>query len=755
MVNSQRFARSIGTVLLLGTAVALPSTTAASWYGDWSDFVRLYEDVADHVAPFGVDLPPFAEISYPTRGMMLTDSGGLQVSARAIDDTGVQRLEFWANDVLIATDQTAPYSFNWNLSAADNGLQLLKTVTVDEKGNSSVFRSAVYVEVDDDPVVGPTEALRYLPGVGNVASSTVSNGVLMLASSPFGLVTATPTSGTPILRGVSDRPFDAEHIAAASGVAALLSREDGPVLWVLDVSDPDAPVVASQTPLDPALYLEDIALDASGTTAYLAAGSAGVLSVDLADPSQPVVREGIDTSGYAFDLDFEGGTLYVADGRGGLISIAVAGSAMSVVGTVGSSGSLSAVSVRDAFAYGLNQGRLEVLDVAQPSAMRLVATTSLNGFGMKLDLEGDALSALVTTGSEEVLRVFDVSSPASPHLGLTQPLGGPGTADDVISFGGRGYVATGETGIRVVSLVQVSQGTQLSSEFKGIRTAGAGDLALVLGEDLESARLELKVVSTQARPEVLGTLALGELPSNAGSMVVSPDASFAVIALGASGVWKIDLSNPQAPYVAAKRSTSSFSWAVQPGPSAHQFYVADGVAGLKLLDFANASNEWTKPLGGVSRGLATLGQNVAVIDQQGRLRVVDTAGANPTLIASVPLAGFGLELEAEGDLLVARKTFGDRESLSIFDASDPRQLEEIQVVDLGGAGSSKGFALSEGRAIVAAADAGISVYDLSNPLDPVLSESGIVPGSALDIGVSGPLILVADSPTILDLVMLP
>ena len=59
----------------------------------------------------------------------------------------------------------------------------------------------------------------------------------------------------------------------------------------------------------------------SGQRAYLAAGFAGIVVLDLSDPSAPGVVARCDTAGYARDLTVCGPRPVVADGEGGLITL--------------------------------------------------------------------------------------------------------------------------------------------------------------------------------------------------------------------------------------------------------------------------------------------------------------------------------------------------------------------------------------------------------------------------------------------------
>jgi hypothetical protein len=83
------------------------------------------------------------------------------------------------------------------------------------------------------------------------------------------------------------------------------------------------------------------------------------------------------------------------------------------------------------------------------------------------------------------------------------------------------------------------------------------------------------------------------------------------------------------------------------------------------------------------------------------------------------------------------------DGLMILDLSDPKDPETIATVHLGG-----GFAvaLAGNLALVAAADKGLAVIDVTDPKTPILRRVLDTPGEARDVAVSGSTAFVADGP---------
>jgi hypothetical protein len=88
-----------------------------------------------NVTPTPADTtPPTVAIVSPSNGG--TVSGTVTISASATDNIGVARVEFWVNNVLTATDTSAPYSFGWNTRKL-SGSQTIVAKAFDAAGNSA------------------------------------------------------------------------------------------------------------------------------------------------------------------------------------------------------------------------------------------------------------------------------------------------------------------------------------------------------------------------------------------------------------------------------------------------------------------------------------------------------------------------------------------------------------------------------------------------------------------------------------------
>ena len=86
------------------------------------------------------------------------------VTADASDNISVNRVEFYVDSILAATDFDSPYSFAWNSLALSDGIHSIATTAFDDAGNNS--SSTVALTVDnvcdpDEPFIFATFADNY------------------------------------------------------------------------------------------------------------------------------------------------------------------------------------------------------------------------------------------------------------------------------------------------------------------------------------------------------------------------------------------------------------------------------------------------------------------------------------------------------------------------------------------------------------------------------------------------------------------
>jgi hypothetical protein len=91
-------------------------------------------------------IPPTVSITSPSNGTTVT--GTLAIAVDATDDTAVTLVELYMDGVLIGTDATIPYTFNWDSLTVSNGSHALTAKALDAAGNQTTS-VAVSVNVNN------------------------------------------------------------------------------------------------------------------------------------------------------------------------------------------------------------------------------------------------------------------------------------------------------------------------------------------------------------------------------------------------------------------------------------------------------------------------------------------------------------------------------------------------------------------------------------------------------------------------------
>jgi len=91
------------------------------------------------------DSPPTVSITSPSDGA--TVSGVVTIDADASDDVGVAQVDFYYGSTLIGTDDTAPYSVDWDSTAVADGVYTLTSTAIDTASQEA--SDSIIVTVDN------------------------------------------------------------------------------------------------------------------------------------------------------------------------------------------------------------------------------------------------------------------------------------------------------------------------------------------------------------------------------------------------------------------------------------------------------------------------------------------------------------------------------------------------------------------------------------------------------------------------------
>jgi hypothetical protein len=322
------------------------------------------------------------------------------------------------------------------------------------------------------------------------------------------------TPASPAIVGSADTPGNASGVAVTGSHAFVCDGETG--MQVIDVSNPATPVRVGSVDT-PGIAT---GVDAEGPYAYVADGYALLDVIDVSNPAAPRIVGSAGTLGNALAVAVAGSYAYVADGRAGLQVIDVSkATAPKYVGGIWVPGWAVDVDLADSrayvsyvSAYAIPNEGVEVIDISDPRALAIVATTyrppvpgeipdPLPGGGGGPYPAGIAVSGRYAYRAHGGLQVIDVSNPGSLEFvgrGI-----GSGFRGDVDVVGRCAYVAYGD-GLEVFDLSNPASPVHLGEvrlPSGALGVAVAGSIACV------AASSGLLVLPAQCTPAVITALA--------------------------------------------------------------------------------------------------------------------------------------------------------------------------------------------------------------------------------------------------------
>jgi len=219
----------------------------------------------------------------------------------------------------------------------------------------------------------------------------------------------------PFIRGeaeIKDNPLD--DIKVSNGYAYIVCNNHGGPndfgLYVVDVSNPDAPEVAAKRSIPN--VAGNVFLD--GHTAFLTYMRSGLYCIDISNPLQTELLGTYLTPGDAWDVDFCGNTLVVANGKSGLILVDVDSPANpQIAGFFDGQDEYRCLDVSSDYVYAPGWfGPLVILDSSDPTIPILCGTCDIQGPGRWITV--DKGFAYITHGYPYAMSLINVSDPYSP-----------------------------------------------------------------------------------------------------------------------------------------------------------------------------------------------------------------------------------------------------------------------------------------------------------------------------------------------------
>jgi hypothetical protein len=465
-------------------------------------------------------------------------------------------------------------------------------------------------------------------------------------------------------------------------------------LSILDITTPAIPyLLGSSQPFTD--FIQDIAI--SGNYAYVAAGSAGLGVVNIANPLDPEVVATWHSRGYAEGVAVSGSTLYLADGANGLRILDISTPAVPVeIGSAYPFHYALEVSLSGNYVYVAAGGSgLLIVDVTDPSAPLEVGIVDTDGFAYGVDTSEHM--AYVADAWQGV-QIVDIVNPESAFL--RGHCDTPGWALAVELYGSTLFVANGANGMRILNVGNPDAPFEsgfLANPKNFVRRLVANEYTVFLADQLRGMRV---VNATNlAVPVELGSYA--EM-SEARYLVV--DGNYAYVAAGTEGnLYIMNVADPGDPFQAGKFTGAGYSSSI--GVSGDHAYLGTFMDTPNYMWVINKSNP-----------------------------------AAPTQTTVVPLASLDPSWGAPRELVIQGNFvyLADEWGLRIYDIAVPSAIHlEGKIQTLWVYGETVGVDVSGNYVYLAGSGNGVIVIDVSNPANPLYVESTPPNGFTSTVDISG------------------
>jgi hypothetical protein len=410
--------------------------------------------------------------------------------------------------------------------------------------------------------------------VGPVDGVDVSGDLACIAASHIGVyVVSIQDPANPFLLGTANTPGFAQGVTIVGNRALVADGYQG--MQIVSLSNPALPFVLGG--VDTPGILESIAV--SGTYACAADRDAGFHVIDVSDMTSPEIIATLDV-GTAHDVWLEGSRAYLAAGSGGLlvIDIEVPSSPFEIMQWWSTGAALSLFLTDGIALLACGSDGLTLADVSPLAEAPPLASLPVPGHSWEIERSG---GYAYVTASEGGMHVIDIQDPADPVIVGTF-LGCQIGAYEVAVSGDVAYVGEGiNRYLHAVDVSNPSSPTELSSLL-------LPDDCLGLGADeryayVATRTLGLLVVDATI-PAVISTTPLGAM-----ARAVRVRDGYAYVACTTGGLKVVDVHDPNAPVVVGSFAGAYLANLTLSGPYAYLACSGDGVTILDVGDPASPS----------------------------------------------------------------------------------------------------------------------------------------------------------------------
>ncbi len=498
------------------------------------------------------------------------------------------------------------------------------------------------------------------------------------------------------------------------------------VFSVYYLGNPAQPILRSElfpTPTCMQVALKGNTVFAIGSSA---AGSGTIYSINVSVNNTPVLNGGSTSwTGACNDVKVSGNYAYIAAGTAGLIVVNIANpTSLVLAGSLNVSADVRGLDVTGGYAYLATTTGMIIVNVGTPTSPALE--------GASATCDGRDIAVVGNTAYladyAETLRTFDVTNRAAPvQLGMA---GWGGLSNRLLVSGNTAYVTRGT----MLTIVDISNPAALTARGTYNDNVDLQGMALYGSDLFVTARLGGLRILNVAVPSAPSETARYLTMNSFYELAVDASGSYLMAAAGV-GLQSINVQNPAAPSVVSTVL----------GLNGNSFYGVDVQGTLAGLSHYNeyvlyniADPTAPQKLGALGHPAITDGRvcqdgNYAYIAEHAVVSVVSLIpNTAPSLITAVSTGAWINSIAVQGNYLYMVQNTG---MLRVRDVTNklapPPEVAQMYCQD-----NARDIALAGNYAYVAASSAGLRVIDISNPLSPTEVGHVDTPGSATSVSLN-------------------
>lgn len=474
--------------------------------------------------------------------------------------------------------------------------------------------------------------------------------------------------------------------------------------------------------------------DVVGNLAYCAFVN-GLVILDVADPVNPTHVSTTPLAGQGLSISINGSHAYVASGLAGLHVLDISDPAVPLlVATLPMEGSARRLRIQDSLAFVATIAKLYIVNISDPAHPQILADVDAENadvdaeYGItSLDVDENLLYV-----ADVVLKIFEISDPATPVL-----IGGWGLAKEVCVVDSIAYVSFSEY-MAVINVSDPTSPQELTSGFVGLDIRSIVPFSYYIFVASDFGGLSIYDMSD---PTTM--VYAGYVPSYGANACYPFADSLLLVTTVSEGVQVADILPMSSPEIIG-------AYDVTPAPVLHfdvddmmAFQVAGYAGDLFYVDVTQPENitimaDFDTPY--YTWDIEVSGDLAFVSECDSGLLVYDISDPNtPVRVGGTATNGCASEImKLDGDLLYLNVNNG-MTNLAIIDVSEPLDpiVQSQMVFPIGFAGlDARGSLL-----YVAVNSRGLHIFDVVDPVSPVLINEYTVPGhsNCLDVAVDGNL----------------